>query len=309
MTYARQNKLGKGTQDMFNTYPDGKNNNFKPIQDRITFLDAPEKNGKKTPDNATKLEPNEKLYDLSQQIYNGFFGDGADALLTLDGTELRSNASIPGKNNPDKNTNLPISIASIRNAIAQTDLPQEDWDKLNSISEAKSAIAERAKSGEISWSQYYNALPDFSAQESAILANSPGNQKLNGLMTKLRDTGFFEQNGFGSTRSGQTYLWNSLNAMLGDNGKTPAAEWAKSGSGSGSGFTPWGRRSGGGGRKGLNNILTPAEMGTEGIKWTPVKARQMASVKTKGYTPFKTTVKLNNAVKKNRTQNYADRSF
>ena len=97
--------------------------------------------------------------------------------------------------------------------------------------------------------------------------------------------------------------------MLGDNGKTPAAEWAKSGNGSGSGFTPWGRRSGGGGRKGLNNILTPAEMGTEGIKWTPVKARQMESVKTKGYTPFKTTVKLNNAVKKNRTQNYADRSF
>ena len=90
----------------------------------------------------------------------------------------------------------------------------------------------------------------------------------------------------------------------GSKGKTPAAQWAEGGSGSG--FTPWGR---GGGRKGFNNILTPAEMGTKGIRWSPVGKRQMASVKTKGYTPFKTTIKLNNAVKRNRTQNYADRSI
>ena len=82
---------------------------------------------------------------------------------------------------------------------------------------------------------------------------------------------------------------------------------ATSGRGRGSGFTPWGR--GGGGRKGLNNIMTPAEMGTNGIRWSPVGKRQMANVKTKGYTPLKTTIKLNNAVKRDRTQNYADRSI
>lgn len=305
VTYARQNKLGNGTQEMFNTYPDGKNNNFKSLQDKITFLDAPEKNGKKTPDNAKKLEANPKLHDLSQQIYNGFFGDTSADLLTLDGTELRSDVAVPGKNNPGKNTNLPISIASIRNAIAQTDLPQEDWDKLNSISEAKSAIAERAKSGEIAWSQYYDALPEFSAQENAILANSPGNQKMSQLMTKLRDTGFFEPEGLGSTRSGQTYLWNSLNAMLGDKGKTPAAQWAESSSGKGSGFTPWGR----GGGNGKRASEKPGDRGDLGIKWTPVKARAMNNVSLRKYTPVKVSVKLGNEVRRNKTQNYSDRSF
>jgi len=124
-------------------------------------------------------------------------------------------------------------------------------------------------------------------------------------MTKLRDTGFFEPEGLGSTRSGQTYLWNSLNAMLGDKGKTPAAQWAESSSGKGSGFTPWGR----GGGNGKRASEKPGDRGDLGIKWTPVKARAMNNVSLRKYTPVKVSVKLGNEVRRNKTQNYSDRSF
>lgn len=307
--FGRDEGLGKGTQDMFNTYVGDKNHRFEGILNKVTFLDAPEVDGESKPDNATKLQKNEKLAEFNQQIYNGFFGDGGDELLKLNGEELRSEVTMPNKNNPDKSSGKPISIGSIRNAIAQTDLPGDQWDKLNAISEEKSALAARAAAKEISWSDYYAALPSYTEQENAILSNSKGAQKLGTLMNKLKDSGFFEEDGLGSTRSGQAYLWNSLNALLGQKGKTPAAEWKKDESGNG--FTPWGRRGGrgGSGGSGFNAIYKPGEYGAEGIKWTPAKARQMANVARAKYTPVDIRVKLGNEVKRNRTQNYADRSF
>lgn len=300
--FARKSGIGSGTQEMFNTYDSGKNNHFNSAMSAITFLDAPEVNGKSKPDNATKLEVNDKLYDLNQQLYKGFFGDDASDLLKLDGKELRSDAATPGKNNAGKNSGLPLSVASIRNAIAQTDLPQAEWDKLNEISAAKSRLAEQAKAGTIKWKQYYDALPEYSRQENAILAGSPGNQRLQSLMGELRGTGFFEKGGLGSTRAGQTYLWNSLNALIGSKGKTPMAQWD-----TGDGKSGWG--SGGRRGSGIGASNKPGDRGSQGVKWTPVKARQMAQVQQKKYTPLKVKVSLGNAVKKDRTQNYADRSF
>lgn len=295
VTYGREAGLGKNTQDMFNTYDTGKNNNFKSVQDSITFLDV-EDGGK--PDNAKKLDKNPKLNDLAQQIRNGYFGDSGMELLTLDGKELKSDVSVPNKAGT-KNSKLPLNMASIRNAIAQTDLGKEGSDALYAISGQNAELYNQLKNKQISYEQYSAAKSELNQQEAAILSASPNYQRLNALMTKLDETGFFEPDGMGSTRAGQTYLWNALNAMLASKGATPAANYPETESG----FTPWGNGNG------LRATNKPGDRGNTGIRWSPVQARQMAAVQAGRYTPLNVKVKLGNEVKRDRTQNYSDRSF
>jgi hypothetical protein len=297
VTYGRENGLGKGTQDMFNTYDTGKNNNFKSIQDSITFLDTTD--GK--PDNAKKLQNNAKLGDLAAQIRDGFYGDTGDALLTLDGQELKSDVSVPNKSG-SKNTKLPMNMQSIKNAVAQTDLPEDQRNALYEISGKGTELYTKLKEKSITYDQYSAAKADLSKQEIGILSGSANYKKLVGLMDTLKDNGFFNEGGIGSTKSGQTYLWNSLNALLGSKGATPAANYPETGKG----FTPWGR---GGGGSGSKNTNKNGKTGTDGVKWTPAGQRQMAKVSSGKYTPVQIKVKLGNEVKKNKTQNYSDRSF
>jgi hypothetical protein len=291
--YGREAGLGKSTKDMFNTYDTGKNNNFKSVQDSITFLDAVD--GK--PDNTKKLEKNGKLSGLSKQMRDGFYGDTGAELLTLDGKNLKSDASVPNGAG-SKNSKLPLSMASIRNAIAQTDLGTEGSDKLFAISGQSTELYNQLKNKQISYEQYLAAKNELSQQESAILSASPNYQRLNALMTKLDESGFFEAGGLGSTKSGQTYLWNSLNALLASKGATPAAQYPEDDKG----FTPWGNN-------GKRASDKPGDRGNTGIEWTPVKARQAANVARARFTPVNIKVKLGNEVRKDRSQNYSDRSF
>lgn len=296
VNYGRENGLGEKVQDMFNTYDTGKNNNFKSIQDAITFLDV-EDGG--SPDNTKKLEKNGKLTDLAQQMRDGFFGDSGSELLTLDGQNLKSDASVPNGAG-SKNSKLPMSMQSIKNAVAQTDLPKEDSDKLYEISNQSTELYNQLKSKSISYDQYAAAKAKLGQQEIDILSNSESYQKMEALFDELDESGFFDADGLGSTKSGQTYLWNSLNALLGSKGATPAANYPDSGKG----FTPWGR--GGTGRTGASGVKGE---GIEGLRWSPVGKRQMASVQSGRYTPVNVKVKLGNAVKKDRSQNYSDRTI
>ena len=296
--YGRENGLGENTKDMFNTYDTGKNNNFKSVQDSITFLDAV--NGK--PDNAKKLEKNAKLTDLSRQMRDGFYGETGSELLTLDGKGLKSDASVPNKAG-SKNSKLPVSMQSIKNAIAQTDLPPEQSDKLYAISGQSTELYNQLKAKSISYDQYSAAKAKLGQQEIDILSGSESYKKMVSLFDELDQTGFFEADGLGSTRSGQTYLWNSLNALLGSKGATPAANYPDSSKG----FTPYGRGGGKGSGKGATN--KPGDRKNTGIQWTPVKSRQAEAVADGKYTPVGIKVKLGNAVKKDKSRNYADRSF
>lgn len=300
VNYGREAGIGKNTQDMFNTYPDGKDNNFKSIHDAITFLDVAD-GGK--PDNAKKLEKNGKLADLSQQIREGFYGDTGSELLTLDGQNLKSDASVPNKAG-SKNSKLPMSMQSIKNAIAQTDLPKDQSDKLYEISQQGTDLYNKLKAKSITYDQYSAAKSQLGSQEIGILSNSKSYQKMLGLFDELDHTGFFKSDGLGATKSGQTYLWNSLNALLGAKGTTPATNYPDT---AGNGFTPWGR--GGGGSTGRGATNKPGDRKNTGIQWTPAGKRQMASVASAKYTPVNIRVKLGNAVKKDRSQNYSDRSF
>lgn len=295
--YGRDNQLGKGTQDLFNSFPDGKNDNFRSVHQTISFLDT---NGG-NPKNENKLKKNAKLTDLSQQIRNGYFGDTGSELLTLDGEHLKSDVSVPGKYG-GKSSKLPLSMESIKNAIGQTDLPEAERDRLYEIGQQKDGLFERRKAGEISYDQEQAMRRDIAAQEQEILQNSESYKKLDGLMRKLDSDGFFNEGGLGSTKAGQTYLWNVLNSMLGEKGSTPAAQYPKNDS-YGSGGR--GRRRGGG------NLPNSGQRGKgiEGLKWTPVGKRQMASVKTSKYTPAKATVKLSSAIKKDKSQNYESRTI
>ena len=301
--YARQNKLGNGTQQMFNTYDDGKNNNFRSVQDSITFLDAVD--GK--PDNAKKLEQNAKLADLTTQVRDGFYGDTGMNLLTLDGKNLYSDVSVPNSDGT-KNSRLPLNMQSIKNAIAATDLPEADRNRMYEISQANQDLYSQVESKAMTYAQYKEIKAASEQEYISILSNSANYKKLDSLMSTLDQNGFFDEGGLGSTKSGQTYLWNSLNALLGSKGATPAAQYPKTDK-PWTPWTPWGRRSGGSGGSNFKATNKPGASGVEGIKWTPVQARQMANASYKGYTPFDVKVKLNNQVKKNRTQNYADRSF
>jgi hypothetical protein len=294
--YGRKNGLGKNTQDMFNTYDTGKNNNFKSVQDSITFLDV-EDGGK--PDAAKKLEKNGKLTNLSQQMREGFFGDTGDELLTLDGKNLYSDVSVPNSAG-SKNSKLPISMQSIKNAIAQTDLSPEARDRIKEISDSDTALYNRLKAKEITYDQYQTEKAKTGGEYVDILSSSKNYQKMLGLFDELDHNGFFKEDGLGATKSGQTYLWNSLNALLGSKGATPAANFPDDSKG----FTPWGNRGTGRSSKSGGNFD-----GTEGLKWTPVGRRQLANVATAKYTPVKIKVKLGNEIKRDRSQNYSDRSF
>jgi hypothetical protein len=291
--YGRANKLGKNTQDMFNTFDTGKNNNFRSIQGAITFLGVPDG---AMPDNADKLKSNKKLADLSHQIYDGFFGNTGNDLLTLDGQPLKSDASVPVKSGA-KNSRLPMSMQAVKNAVAATDLPKADNDRMYEISQEISGLYGRRKAGEFSYDQEQVIKAKMEKEYTSILEGSKNYQKMQSLMNKLNGEGFFAPTGLGSTKSGQTYLWNSLNAMLGDKGATPAAQYPEDTKG----FTPWGD-----GKRASNK---PGDRGAMGIKWTPVKARAMANVKTKKYTPVDIKVKLGNAVKRDKTQNFSSRTF
>jgi hypothetical protein len=277
---------------MFNTYDTGKNNNFKSVQDSITFLDV-EDGG--TPDNAKKLEQNDKLGELAAQIRDGFWGDTGTELLTLNGQNLYSDVSVPNADGT-KNSRLPLNMQSIKNAIAATDLPKEQRDRMYEISQANQALYAEVESGAMTYAQYKQVKAASEQEYVDILSNSESYKKLGALMDALDEQGFFEAGGIGSTKSGQTYLWNSLNALLGSKGATPAAQYPKS-----SGFG-----SGGGGMRATNK---PGDRNNKGIQWTPVGKREMAMAKTGKYTPVEIKVKLGNAIKKNRTQNYSDRSF
>lgn len=292
VNYARDNKLGAGVQDMFNTYDTGKNNNFKGVQDSITFLDAVD--GK--PDNTKKLEKNEKLTNLSQQIRDGFFGESGDELLMLDGKNLYSDVSVPNSSG-SKNSRLPISMQSIKNAIAQTDLPEAERNRIYEISQGDTALYNRLKNKEITYDQYTAEKAKTGQEYIDILSGSESYKKMVDLFDELDQTGFFDADGIGSTRSGQTYLWNSLNALLGSKGATPAANYPDT-----SKFTPFGG-------DGMNATNKPGDRKNKGVEWTPVTARQQAAVKTGKYTPVQIKVKLGNEVKKNKSQNYADRTF
>lgn len=294
--YGKENGLGDGVKDMFNTYDTGKNNNFKSIQDAITFLDV-EDGG--SPDNAKKLEKNEKLSDLAQQIRDGFFGETGSELLTLDGQNLKSDASVPNTSG-SKNSKLPMSMQSIKNAVAQTDLPKEDSDRLYELSNQSTELYNQLKAKSISYDQYAAAKAKLGQEEINILSNSESYQKMEALFDELDESGFFDADGLGSTKSGQTYLWNSLNALLGSKGATPAANYPDSGKG----FTPWGNRG-----TGRSSNAGARNEGMEGLRWSPVTKRQMAAVKGGQYTPVKVKVKLGNAIKKDKSQNYSDRTI
>lgn len=292
--FARDNKLGEDSKDMFNTYDTGKNNNFKSVQDTITFLDG-------KPDNAKKLENNKKIGELAAQIRDGFWGDKGNELLTLDGKNIYSDVSVPNADGT-KNSRLPLNMQSIKNAIAATDLPEKERNRMYEISQANTALYDKVTSKEWTYDQYKKAKAASEQEYVSILSNSESYKKLGNLMNKLDGSGFFKEGGIGSTKSGQTYLWNSLNALLGSKGATPAANYPKASKGFGSG---------GGGRRGSGFKATnkSTDRGSQGVKWTPVKAREMAVTKKGKYTPVSIKVKLGNAVKKDKTQNYADRTF
>jgi len=298
--YGREAEPGKNTQDMFNTYDTGKNNNFKSALDSITFLDAPEIDGKATPDDAKKLEKNAKYTDLSNQIREGFYGETSDELLTLDGKNLYSDVSMPNADGT-KNSRKPINMQSIKNAIAQTDLPEAERNRMYEISQANQALYAKVESKEMTYAQYKAIKAESEKEYVTILSNSKNYKKMVGLFDHLDNTGFFKKDGLGSTRSGQTYLWNSLNALLGSKGATPAADYPKDDKG----YKGYGSGRGGGG----SGRTATTKAGINGIQWTPAGKRQMASVPKGKYTPFKVGVKLGNEVKKDRSQNYSDRSF
>ena len=296
LDFGRKEGYGRDSSDMFNTYPDGKTNHFKSAIDAVTFSDVEDG---ESPDSANKLKKSDELYDLSQQMYNGVYGDTEAELLTLDGKNLKSNASAPLSKTGNKNSNLPISMQSIKNAVAQTDLPEEQRTRLYELGGANTELFNKVKSKEISSEQYKSQKAKIESEYVSILDNSENYQKMESLFGKLKDTGFFEKDGLGSTKSGQTYLWNALNSLLGDKGKTPAANYPEDDKG----WTPWGSGSG------SRAVLKTADRGSNSIKWSPVQARKMAEVAKGQYTPFKATVKLGNAVKKDKTQNYTSRSF
>ena len=293
--YGREAGLGENTKDMFNTYDTGKNNNFKSIQDSITFLDAVD--GK--PDNTKKLEKNAKYTDLSNQIRDGFFGESGDELLTLDGKNLYSDVSVPNSSG-SKNSRLPMNMQSIKNAIAQTDLPEDQRNRIYELSNSDTVLYNRLKSKEITYEQYSAEKAKTGQEYIDILSGSENYKKMTDLFDELDQSGFFEDGGLGSTRSGQTYLWNSLNTLLGSKGATPAANYPDASKS----YTPYGRSG-----SGLNATNKPGDRKNTGIKWSPVANRQMASVASGKYTPVSIKVKLGNGIKKDRSQNYADRTF
>src|SRR5690606_33855988 len=113
---SRDLGIGTGTQDMFNTFDDGANNHFSNINSAIWAVTG--KGG-----NETKLKPNDKLTNLSQQIRDGFFGEGDDLLMIGD-QNLYAKIGMPNSRD-SKNSSKPINMKAIRQAIAAADLSEE----------------------------------------------------------------------------------------------------------------------------------------------------------------------------------------
>jgi len=194
-------------------------------------------------------------------------------------------------------------MRSIKNAIAQTDLEDDKRDRMYELSQIDGDLWNRFKNKEFSYEQWQAKKAEVGAEYESILNTSASYNKMKSFMDELDGSGFFKADGLGSTRAGQTYLWNSLNAMLGSKGATPAANYPEKDKA----FTPWG--SGGGGSSKFGATNKPGERPSQGIKWNPVQARKMAQTQKGKYTPFKATVKLGNAVKKDKTQNYEPTNF
>jgi hypothetical protein len=289
--FGRKNGYGDGTQDMFNTFDDGDNNNFKTVEGTIWAVTGKE-------GSETKLKKHDKLSDLSQQIRSGFYDGTGTELLTIGDQNLYSDVSMPNSTGT-KNSSKPINMQSITNAIAATDLPEEERTRMYEISQKVNGMYEKVKSKEMTYEQYQAGRADLETEYTDILRGSESYQKMSDLFDELDGSGFFDADGLGSTRSGQTFLWKALNTLLGSKGKTPAADYPKDKK------DGWGS----GGGSGIRASNKPGDRGSQGIKWSPVQARQIAKVKKGTYTPFKATVRLGNAVKKDKTQNYASRSF
>ena len=292
---SKKYKLGNLVGDNWNTYDEGKSNsNFNTLMGMIARTDE---SGWKNDHN--KLIPNDKLRDLSSQIYQSVFEGKGDNLLTMGGEELFSDVKVPNSAG-SKNTSLPISMNSIRDTYLMGSLTQEQNDALNAIRTEKDTNYADYSAKKISKDQYLANKDSYATREREILSQSKNYEKWNSFWNDIKETGFFEKDGYGSTKSGQMWLWNALNNMYlkdGDN-KTPATNWKDSDSSKSGGYS---RRSSGGG----NNLGATAKNkhGIEGIE-NKAKARKMTSIKGKTLTPANIKISLQNKIKKDATRNY-----
>lgn len=290
--YVEYNGYFKTREEAYDTWGDSK---LKSVRDSVVFVDD-------DPSKASFLKNNEDLYQLSQQIKDGIFGDKGSDLLTLKGSNLYSMAST-NTTGGDKNSTYPISMLAINNAIAQTGMSEADRNRLRELSQANSELFERSKAKEITYEQSRALQAQNNAEVKQLVQSSENGRKLMAFYNHLNDSGFFEKDGYGSTKSGQIMLWNTLNAMLGEKGKTPFANWDTT-----TGGKQWSR----GGRKGsgLGATFKPSGHGIEGIK-SNVKSRSMGGVKlrTGKFTPYAPKVKLKNQVKKDRSKLYDSRTI
>ena len=297
--YAKDNGILKDKNAAWDTYGDSR---LSTVRSQIVFFDNDgSKDGVKTSTKAGLLVEHDELYDLSQQIREGIFGDKGGELLNIKGNPLYSNASKPTKGG-DKNSSMPINMLSINNAIAQQGMPQEMNDRMRALGDENQSLYPRFKNKEFTYEQYRAKMDANNAEVKKIVQSTEAGRKLMDFYTNLDESGFFAKGGYGSTKSGQVYLWNALDAMLDKKGKTPAAEWSTNTGNSSFGF---GKKGGSG--KALGATFKPKH-NIEGMK-SPVKGRKMDNVKIAQYTPVKARVKLNSQVKKDKSQRYEDRSF
>ena len=292
---SKKYKLGNLVGDNWNTYDEGKSNsNFNTLMGMIARTDE---SGWKNDHN--KLIPNDKLRDLSSQIYQSVFEGKGDELLTMGGEQLFSDVKVPNSAG-SKNTSLPISMNSIRDTYLMGSLTQEQNDALNAIRTEKDTNYADYSAKKISKDQYLANKDSYATREREIVSQSKNYEKWNSFWNDIKETGFFEKDGYGSTKSGQMWLWNALNNMYikDGNNKTPATNWKDSDSSKSGGYS---RRSSGGG----NNLGATAKNkhGIEGIE-NKAKARKMTSIKGKTLTPANIKISLQNKIKKDATRNY-----
>ena len=292
---SKKYKLGNLVGDNWNTYDEGKSNsNFNTLMGMIARTDE---SGWKNDHN--KLIPNDKLRDLGSQIYQSVFESKGDELLTMGGEQLFSDVKVPNSAG-SKNTSLPISMNSIRDTYLMGSLTQEQNDALNAIRTEKDTNYADYSAKKISKDQYLANKDSYATREREILSQSKNYEKWNSFWNDIKETGFFEKDGYGSTKSGQMWLWNALNNMYIKDGnkKTPATNWKDSDSSKSGGYS---RRSSGGG----NNLGATAKNkhGIEGIE-NKAKARKMTTIKGKTLTPANIKISLQNKIKKDATRNY-----
>ena len=297
--YAKDNGIFKDKNEAWDTYGDSR---LSTVRSQIVFFDNDgSKDGVKTSTKAGLLAEHDELYDLSQQIREGIFGDKGGELLNIKGNPLYSNASKPTKGG-DKNSSMPINMLSINNAIAQQGMSQELNDRMRALGDENQSLYPRFKNKELTYEQYRAKMDANNAEIKQIVQSTEAGRKLMDFYTNLDESGFFAKGGYGSTKSGQVYLWNALDAMLDKKGKTPAAEWSTN-----TGNSGFGSGKKGGSSKAFGSTFKPKH-NIEGMK-SPVKDRKMDNVKIAQYTPVKAKVKLSSQVKKDKSQRYEDRSF